>query len=329
MHIITTDHLELKLPYQENVPETSPLILGNLKYHVEKTALANEWEGATSNQLDVIHAITGLPFKNFKRRTASQTNSYRFVYTLNNLVDVKFRKYGENYVVDSIVVHGKGWQIVPYSAQKMVATAATYGLKLDIVHYKLDVSRDVVSFDTLDNHFLKKSYTSNATATPFHSADKADGTKAIGWRVGSLGHNGYCVSIYEASKVHFDLPAGTWRLELQAKGATAIELLQQKDLPSAVLSLVNNRLKFRSITSNNSNRSQRPVTRWWNSIMQGAGSFRVTHSNPAPVLEKRKERLVSDLYSRCTSLGEPVFTDALQDFINQFLPSYKLVPIGG
>lgn len=327
-HLITADHLELKYPYQHDIDEGSPLFLDALKAFNDSAEVAKDWDSLEQLPLDVVQLITGIPFHKFKRRTASQTNSFKPVFTLNDLVDVRFRKWGERHLLESIVVHGKGWQVVPYSVQKMVATAAKHGLNLDVVHFKFDVSRDVISFETIDNHFTKKSFTSNATASTFLSADKPDGTKATGWRVGSTGHNGYTVSFYESAKVHYELPNGTWRIEVQAKGKAASELLAEKDLTASVLALVNNRIKFRSV-SNNSNRSQRPIPRWWNNIVQGAGSFRVTHSNSTPVLENRKKRLVSDLCSRCTSLGEPVFTEALQDFVKQFLPSFKLVQVGG
>lgn len=330
MHLVSADHLELKYPYKSDVSKYSPLFLDALKNleFSEYAELSKEWNNLDQQPLDVVQLITGIPFHKFKPRTASRTNSFKPVFTLNNLVDVRFRMWDDRHLLESIVVHGKGWQVVPYSVQKMVATASNYGLKLDVVHCKFDVSGDEVSFETIDNHFTKKSFTSNATATQFISEDKATG-KATGWRVGSTGHNGYTVSFYEASKVHYELPAGTWRIEVQAKGKAASELLAESDLTAAVLALVNNRIKFRSLTSNNSNRSQRPIPRWWNSIVQGAGSFRVTHSNSTPVLENRKKRLVSDLYSRCTSLGEPVFTEALQNFVQQFLPSFKLVQVGG
>jgi hypothetical protein len=325
-HLVSPDHLTLKFPYQETLPDDSPLFLDKLQAFHDYALDAKEWDKLEQQPFDVVQLITGIPFHKLKRRSQSQTNAYKPVFTLDNMVDVQFRKYGDKRILESITVHGRGWDIVPYSVPKMVATAKKHGLVLDVVHYKLDVSPDIISFQTIEHHFKEKGFTSTATATTYISEDRAGGTKATGWRVGSLGHNGYAVSIYPSSLIHYELPNGTWRIEVQAKGQAANQLLDQPDTPAAVLALISNRITFRSTTSRNSNRSQRPVPKWWSSILQGAGSFRITHSNPTPVLENRKKRFVADLYSRCTSLGEPIFTEALSEFVSKFLPGYKLTP---
>lgn len=327
-HEITVDHLSLKLPHKDKDYETSPLCLTTLQCHRENALLAKDFDGETQPPLDAIQQIVGVPFHHFKRRTASRTNSYRPVFTFNNLVDITFRKFGDDYVVDTITVHGRGWGVVPYSADRMILHGADFGLELYEIHHKIDIPANIVSWDTIEQHFnpVAKAFTCTAVLTPFTGKDQADGTKITGYRAGGGNPNSYAVSFYPSWQKHLELPPGTWRIEVQSRGVVAQELMRELDRPAAVLSLIKNRINFRSLTQTNKNRSERSIPRWWTSMLQGAGAFRVARSHPAPDLERRKDRFKSDLYSRLTALGRPVFLEALEEFVNQFMEGYQLVP---
>lgn len=150
--------------------------------------------------------------------------------------------------------------------------------------------------------------------------------------MGGINRDGYRLNIYEAWKLHPELPEGTWRLEVQSYGDTARQLTTGRSdssdtIEQRVLALIRSRLNFRSMTSANKNLSERLIPAWWSKLLSGYGTFRLTHQANSPRVENRKNRLKSDLYSRLLALGPDVFTQALSEFIGKELPDLTLQKI--
>jgi hypothetical protein len=340
--VITFDHLEFK----QDTHAENPICIRLTKEGKTTTATIGTKESLLDESLvefyedapDIIQTLIGIPFKNFKRKTASDKNSYRPVYTFGKLIDLSFcRTTTENiYRLDNITIHGKGCPLVPYSSEKIIKTATAYNLTLIRRDDKFDIPASIVPFATLDDHFKAKGYTANAAVTPHYSEDIEDqekgSDKALSWYVGGINRNGYRLNIYEAWKIHPELPEGTWRLEVQSYGDTARQLTSGRSdvkdtLEQRVLALIKTRLNFRSMNSSNKNLSERPVPAWWSKLLFGYGTFRLTHQANSPRVENRKNRLKSDLYSRLLALGPDVFAEALAEFVAKELPDLHVQKI--
>lgn len=344
--VITFDHLE----FRQDKHFENPICLRIKKEDGKSVVALATLETLLNDDLifddaptpDIIQNLIGISFQNFRRKTQSEKNSYSPVFTFNKLIDLTFIRFKvveddcHIYKLNNLTIHGKGCSLVPYRANKIIKHATEHGLVLIRRDDKFDVPASIVPFATLDEHFRSKSYTSTAAATPYFSEDKEDQPKgeekALTWYVGGVNRDGYRLNIYEAWKLHPELPEGTWRLEVQSYGDTARQLTNGRSdnndtLEQRLLALIRSRLNFRSMTSGNKNLSERPVPTWWTKLLSGYGTFRLVHQANSPRVENRKNRLKSDLYSRLLALGPDVFSQALAEFVSKELPELTLQKI--
>ncbi|MGE3258533.1 MAG: hypothetical protein AB7J94_02695, partial [Geobacter sp.] len=147
-HHLNLDEISFRLPYQERQSDNL-LTLAQLQDWEDTAQINKDWDGLDQQPLDPIQLITGFRFADFRRKTASSTNSYKPVYTVHGLVDVTFRRFADDYIVDHIIVHGRGCRVVPYRPEQMAVTAASYGFRLDTLHYNVDISPSVVTWSTI------------------------------------------------------------------------------------------------------------------------------------------------------------------------------------
>lgn len=307
---ITCHHLRYKLHTTDNA--------------VSRTITGDTLPKLPDTGMDIVQLITGVPFTEFTCTTPNARQWYQ-VYSFHKLLELKFKQdaAAETLTLTEITVNGRGCEIVPYRPEQITANAEQYGFRLVECHYNLDISPDVVNYSTVLQHLSpdKRGFTANATVAPYQPKDEhytsdviptaksgySKAPKSAGYRAGDKGANGYSVAFYASAEVHTDLPAGTWRMEVQAAGTAARQLMLEADKSAATLALISKRITFRSLDQTNKNRAERRITRWWSKIMQGAGSFRIIKNNYTPDIERKKQRFMLEMKKRQLILGDSLF----------------------
>jgi hypothetical protein len=265
------------------------------------------------------------------------SDQYKETVTFNRFIDLEYTNspnHGRS--LNRLTIQGKGLDSLNLDVGKILTVMEEQEFVATEAHSKILLPPSVVTFATIEKHFLIKAYTSKARMVrpEVHPQNRHATTWAVGIRPEHRSLNtvhGKRVIIYEADKVHPELPKGTVEMELQLFGDAAQKFIygreRELDLTVRTIGVIRAFLSIKTLTGDR-NISRRTTAKWWDNVV---GSFDVVLlprlDRPTPRLSNQVKHLQQTLYQRKQTLGEEPLLRAMATFCAELGLAEKLMKL--
>jgi hypothetical protein len=260
-----------------------------------------------------------------KARGGKATSApYKETVTFKRFIDLEYTNSpNHGHTLNRLTIQGKGLDSLNLDIGKILTVMEEQGFVATEAHSKILLPPSMVTFATIEKHFVAKAYTSKARMVrqEVNPQNRHATTWAVGIRPDHRSLNtvhGKRVIIYEADKVHSELPQGTVEMELQLFGDAAQKFIYGRggevELTVRTMGVIRDFLSIKTLTGDR-NLSRRAAAKWWDNIVGGFDVVVLPRlDTPTPRLCNQVKHLQQTLYQRKQTLGEEPLLRAMASF---------------